>query len=138
MLYGGSLVNLMEPDLGPKFQVVTGDRFLGVGVGSSELTNEIKGKTRVGDVFISASPNTNASLEGTANGGWVSWHVTLAKAPLVIGYDSHSWYAAALKAKPWYQVITESGFRLGYTDPKLDPKSRGWLVSVVAERRLHL
>lgn len=122
VLYAGSLVNMMEHDLGPKFTQVTGYGFKGYGQGSQALANEIKGKLRRADVFISASPKVNAQLEGQENGDWVHWYATFASAPLVIGYNPKSSFAAQLKTKPWYQVLEESGFRLGRTDPKLDPK----------------
>lgn len=122
VLYCGSLQNMMEHDLGPKFSAATDYRYQGVGGGSTELANQIKGKVRRADVFVSANPNVNNSLEGAANGGWVSWYATFGSAPVVIAYNPYSRFAAELKAKPWYQVITEPGFRLGRTDPKLDPK----------------
>lgn len=124
VLYAGSLVNLMEHHLGPQFEKASGDTFQGFSAGSSALAMQIKGKVRQGDVFISASPSVNADLQGPANGNWVSWYVKFASAPLVIGYNTNSKFAADLKSKPWYQVITELGFRLGSTDPKLDPKGK--------------
>ena len=42
----------------------------------------------------------------------------------MIGYNPNSKFAADLKSKPWYQVITEPGFKLGSTDPKVDPKGK--------------
>ncbi|MGH3770471.1 MAG: extracellular solute-binding protein [Pseudonocardiaceae bacterium] len=124
VLYAGSLVNLMEHSLGPSFNQATGDTFQGFSAGSSALAAQIKGKVRQGDVFISASPSVNADLQGAANGNWVSWYVAFASAPLVIGYAPNSQFAADLKSKPWYQVITEPGFTLGSTDPKVDPKGK--------------
>lgn len=124
VLYAGSLVNMMEHDLGPKFGSATGFQYRGIGAGSTELANQIKGRVHAADVFISASPAVNSSLEGTANGSWVSWYARFATAPLVIAYNPHSRFAAELKAKPWYQVITEPGFLLGRTDPRLDPKGK--------------
>ena len=124
VLYAGSLVNLMEHSLGPKFEQANGDTFQGFSAGSSALAMQIKGKVRQGDVFISASPSVNQTLQGPANGNWVSWYANFASAPLVIGYDPNSKFAADLKSKPWYQVITEPGFKMGSTDPKLDPKGK--------------
>ena len=40
----------------------------------------------------------------------------------MLGYNPNSSFAGDLRTKPWYQVISESGFRLGFTDPTLDPK----------------
>lgn len=124
VLYAGSLVNLMEHSLGPAFAEQTGDRFRGYAGGSSKLANEIKGELRHGDVFISANPNVDARLMGQADGNWVGWYISFAHSPLVIGYNPASRFAAAFKAKPWYQVLREPGIRIGRTDPKLDPKGR--------------
>lgn len=43
VLYAGSLVRLMEQELGPRFTETTGYRFVGFAAGSVELANEIKG-----------------------------------------------------------------------------------------------
>ncbi|GAC1382268.1 MAG: hypothetical protein NVSMB48_12180 [Marmoricola sp.] len=122
VLYAGSLVRLMEGQIGPGFQAATGDTFSGFSAGSTALAQQIKGKVRQGDVFISASAKANAALEGAANGNWESWHLTFATAGLVLGYNPHSRFAAGLRSKPWYEVITRPGFRLGSTDPATDPK----------------
>jgi molybdate/tungstate transport system substrate-binding protein len=122
VLYAGSLVNLMEHDLGPAFSSATGYTFDGQGAGSSGLANQIKGKVKQGDVFISASPSVNDTLRGPANGDWVSWYAAFATAPLVLGYNPNSRFAVDLRSSPWRQAITEPGFRLGRTDPSTDPK----------------
>src|SRR5271156_450454 len=79
VLYAGSLVNLMEHGVGPAFDKASGDTFQGFAGGSSGLANQIKGKLRQGDVFVSASPKVNDGLMGAANGDWVSWYVTFAQ-----------------------------------------------------------
>ena len=122
VLYAGSLVNLMERSIGPAFDKASGDRFQGYAGGSKLLANQVKGKLRRADVFISAVPRVNASLMGPANGNWVSWYVSFAESPLVIGYNPASRFAADFRSKPWYQVLLEPGIRIGRTDPKLDPK----------------
>jgi molybdate/tungstate transport system substrate-binding protein len=122
VLYAGSLVNLMERGIGPAFDKATGNQFQGYAGGSVELAKQIKGKLRRGDVFISANPKVNFALMGAANGDWVKWHIAFAQSPLVIGYNASSKFAADFKTKPWYQVLTEPGIKIGRTDPKLDPK----------------
>ncbi|MBV8737337.1 MAG: extracellular solute-binding protein [Alphaproteobacteria bacterium] len=122
VLYAGSLVNLMEHGTGPAFDKASGDEFRGYAGGSNLLANQIKGKLRRGDVFISANPAVNGSLMGEKNGNWVSWYVSFAQSPLVLGYNPTSRFAADFKSKPWYQVLMEPGIRIGRTDPKLDPK----------------
>jgi molybdate/tungstate transport system substrate-binding protein len=124
VLYAGSLLPLMEDTLGPRFSAESGYRFTGVAGGSAELAAQIKGRIRRGDVFISASPAVDTTLEGTANGSWVSWYMAFARAPLVLAYNVHSSFAGAWHREPWYIVVTSPGFRLGRTDPTLDPKGR--------------
>ena len=122
VLYAGSLVNLMERGIGPAFDKATGDTFQGFAGGSNKIANEIKGKLRQGDIFVSANPKVNDTLMGEANGNWVNWYITFAQSPLVIGYSPSSKFAADFKSKPWYEVLQEPGIRIGRTDPKLDPK----------------
>jgi molybdate transport system substrate-binding protein len=124
VLYAGSLANLMEQSVGPAFDQATGGDFQGVGAGSTALVSDIKGKVKQGDVFISASTDANSGLMGASNGDWEDWYATFATAPLVIGYNPQSKFVNDLKTKPWQQVITEPGFRMGSTDPKLDPKGK--------------
>jgi molybdate/tungstate transport system substrate-binding protein len=122
VLYAGSLVNLMEHGVGPGFNKATGDQFRGYAGGSVGLANQIKGKLRRGDVFISANPKVNSALMGATNGDWVKWYVAFAQSPLVIGYNASSKFATDFKTKPWYRVLMEPGIKIGRTDPKLDPK----------------
>jgi molybdate/tungstate transport system substrate-binding protein len=122
VLYAGSLVNLMERGVGPAFDQKSGGRFQGYAGGSVKLANEIKGKLRRGDIFISANPKVNDQLMGKPNGDWVRWYITFAQSPLVIGYNPSSRFADDLKNKPWYEALSEPGLKLGRTDPKLDPK----------------
>ena len=63
------------------------------------LANQIKGKLRQGDVFVSANPKVNDGLMGAANGDWVSWYITFAQSPLVIGYNASSKFAADFKSE---------------------------------------
>lgn len=122
VLYAGSLVNLMERSIGPAFEKATGQQFRGYAAGSNKIANEIKGKLRRGDVFISASPKVNSNLMGEANGDHVTWYVNFAESPLMIGYNPQSKFAAQFRSKRWDQVLQEPGIRIGRTDPKLDPK----------------
>ncbi len=122
VLYAGSLLDLMEQQLGPAFHEATGYTENGVAAGSQELASEIKGRTQKADVFISAAPAVNSSLEGRANGGWVSWFATFATSPLLLAYNPHSRFAKDLRTMPWWKVVTMHGFLLGRTDPAIDPK----------------
>lgn len=122
VLYAGSLTNLMERSVGPAFEKASGLHFAGYAAGSNKIANELRGKLRRGDVFISASPKVNQSLTGPANGSLVEWYVQFAASPLVIGYNARSPFAHALQTRRWDQALQSPGLRLGRTDPKLDPK----------------
>jgi len=122
VLYAGSLVNVMENRIGPAFGQATGEQFRGFAAGSVALANQIKDKLRRADVFISAVPAVNSRLMGSQNGDWVRWYTSFATSPLVIGYNPQSRFAADLKSSAWYGVMARPGFRLGRTDPALDPK----------------
>jgi molybdate/tungstate transport system substrate-binding protein len=139
VLYAGSLVNYMEHRLGPGFERATGFGFSGIGGGSTELANEIKGGVRQADVFVSASAKTDASLEGRGNGNWVSWYSTFMASPLELAYNPSSRFSAELRrGRPWYKVLTQPGIRVGRTDPVLDPKGVLTVEAVRnAARRLH-
>ena len=114
----------MTKQVGPGFNTATGYTFTGYSGDSGSLASMIKGKVQQGDVFISASPTVNTTLEGAANGSWVSWYATWASSPLVLGYNPKSKFASDLMTKPWYQVLTEPGILIGRTDPATDPKGK--------------
>lgn len=122
LLYAGSLVGAMTNDIGPAFNKATGYHLNGYPGGSVALALQIKEKLQKADVFLSAVPKVNDSLSGASNGNFVSWYADLASSPLVIGYSPKSKFASQLTSSNWYKVMQEPGFRLGRTDPKLDPK----------------
>jgi molybdate/tungstate transport system substrate-binding protein len=138
-LFAGSLVAYMEHNFRPSFERASGYGFQGFGGGSTELANEIKGGVRQGDVFLSAAATADHALEGASNGGWVSWYTSFMATPLELAYNPQSSFGHQIRSgKPWYQVLTEPGIRVGRTDPKLDPK--GVLTSeaiATAAKRLH-
>ncbi|MDE3007545.1 MAG: extracellular solute-binding protein [Acidobacteriota bacterium] len=122
VLYAGSLTNVMTNHLIPAFTRATGIRVVSVSNGSSALASEIRGKTQVGDVFLSAAASSDRELQGASNGNWVTTYTTFASSPLVLAYNPQSPFAGALRTRPWYEVVTRAGFLLGRTDPATDPK----------------
>jgi molybdate transport system substrate-binding protein len=117
----GSLDTLMTKQVGPAFHAATGYTLVDTSHGSGTLAADIKNKVAVADVFVSASPADDTTLEGTANGDWVSWYAAFATSPEVLGYYPKSKFAKDLQTMPWYKVITMPGFRLGRTNPSQDP-----------------
>ena len=122
VLFAGSLVAVMEDHVGPAFHQATGYGFEGFSDGSKALAADIKGRLRPADVFISGSPKVDKTLEGKANGDWVTIYRTFAYSYLELGYNGRSKFAGQLRTKPWYRVVGQSGFKLGRTDPATDPK----------------
>jgi len=111
----------MTKSVGPAFHAATGYTLVDTSHGSGTLEADIKNKTAVADVFVSASPADVAGLMGASNGNWVSWYAGFAASPEVLGYYPKSKFAKDLQTMPWYKVITLPGFRLGRTDPTQDP-----------------
>jgi molybdate/tungstate transport system substrate-binding protein len=124
VLYAGSLVGVMEQQIGPAFAKATGYGYSGYGAGSKAVASSIKGKLKQGDVFISASPSVNTTLMGAGNGNWVTWYGTFATSPLVIGFEANDRFASAFKRKRWWNVLQTPGLLLGRTDPAVDPKGQ--------------
>ena len=121
MFSAGSLDTLMTKSVGPAFHAATGYTLVDTSHGSGTLAADIKNKTAVADVFVSASPAVDSTLMGSANGDWVSWYAAFAASPEVLGYYPKSKFAKDLQTMPWYKVITMPGFRLGRTNPSQDP-----------------
>ncbi len=127
VMYAGSLTRFFEKKLGPAFEAATGFTFQGEGKGSVAIANLIKGKAKTPDVFISADPTVDASLQGESNGNYVSWWAPFARTEMVIGWSPKSKFRkdfeeAQAGKRAWESVLEQPGIRLGRTDPELDPK----------------
>lgn len=141
VMYAGSLTALFERKVGPAFAAASGFEFLGEGKGSVAIANLIKGKVRTPDVFVSADPAVNSSLHGAANGEYVHWWAPFARTEMVLAWGPKSRFKDAFEAaqagrRTWESVLEEPGFRLGRTDPELDPKGYRtlWLFQLDEER----
>ena len=88
------------------------------------------------DVYITADPAT-LPLLGSHDPGWA---IAFARSEIVLAYARASRFAAALDSAargslPWHRVVLRQGFRLGRTDPALDPKGyRAIFTFRLAER----
>lgn len=135
VLYAGSMTKVMEQKIRPDVQREFGLDFQGEGQGSDALAQMIRSNISRPDVFISASPSVNNRLlMGNQNHNIVKWYLTLAQDQIVIAYAPKSRFkdklnAAAKGEIPWYQVLGEKGFRLGRTDPVLDPKGASTIIT---------
>ena len=121
----------MKKILGPVFQTKTGYTYTGEGRGSLQIANMILDGQRRPDVFVSAGTipiNNLINSTSIINKSPVAQGlVKFVSGEMVIGYLPTSKFHTDLdKAKkglePWYQVLSEQGFKLGRTNPDLDPK----------------
>ena len=120
VLSAGSFSNVMVL-LGAAFKKDTGYTIENTSLGSSAIVSGVTSKTLQGDVFISASTGADRALEGAAHGNWINGYTDVGSSPVVLAYYPRSRFAAALRRRPWYDVITSAGFELGRTDPAVDP-----------------
>lgn len=134
VMYAGSLIRTFENKTGPVFQSETGYTYLGEGKGSVQVANMIIDQQRTPDVFVSAGTIPIKNLMDH-DPPLARWLVRFASAEVVITYTPNSPFFNDLeKARkgelPWYQVISEDGFKFRRTDPELDPK--GYYMIIVA------
>jgi molybdate/tungstate transport system substrate-binding protein len=141
--YAGSLANLNEKVVGPAFTKATGYAYQGRGAGSTALSQEIKAGEITPNVFESIGGKPIEALEPK----FTSWYVQFASSPIVVAYNPASKYASqfaaiASGAKPMSDLFTlmaTSGFRLGRTDPNVDPQGVAFIqMLMLAQKQYHL
>ena len=133
VMYAGSLLKIFEDRLGPAFQNQTGFTFQGESKGSVQIANMILDGFRKPDVFVSAGTIPILKLANN-NPPFIHWWIKFASAELVIMYSPNSRFHTELDLSkggniPWYKVISEKGFKLGRTDPELDPKGYNAIIA---------
>jgi molybdate/tungstate transport system substrate-binding protein len=141
--YAGSLLYLMEKVVGPAFTAETGYGYSGRGAGSLALSKEIAAGEITPDVFLSIGSKPIKSLEPK----FTSWYVQVAASPIVIAYSRTSRFASQLAAiaahrRPvtdLFRLLATKGFRLGRTDPNVDPQGQAFIEMLqLAKRRFGL
>jgi molybdate/tungstate transport system substrate-binding protein len=133
VIYAGSLVKIFETSLGQSFQNQTGYTYQGEGKGSVQIANMIVEGFRKPDVFVSAGTIPLMKIINN-NPPLANWLIKFASAEMVIAYSPKSHFFNDLeKARagqtPWYNVISESKFKFGRTDPELDPKGYNMIIT---------
>lgn len=125
VVYAASLTAVMRDGLEPAYRRAEGREVRGVPRGSSAGALQVRDGLLRADAYVTADPATLEMLGDRAPG----WAVVFARGELVVGYAGESGFAAALDsaAAPgggiaWHEVVRRPGFRLGRTDPELDPK----------------
>lgn len=131
MAYAGSLLYLMEKVVGPAFTSSTGYHYSGRGAGSLALSKEISSGEITPNVFMSVGSNPIRALEPK----FTSWYVRFAASPVVLAYSPSSRFAPELNAiaagtrqvSDLFNVLATPGFRLGRTDPNVDPQGQAFI-----------
>jgi molybdate/tungstate transport system substrate-binding protein len=135
VMYAGSLANIFENVIGPEFQSESEYTYIGEGKGSVQVANLIKDGFRTPDVFVSAGTSPVLMLMNNTP-PIAEWLVEFGSAEIVIAYSTTSPYFDDLeKARKgeisWYNIVSQDGFKLGRTDPELDPK--GYYAIITAK-----
>jgi molybdate/tungstate transport system substrate-binding protein len=137
----GSLQLLMDKFMGPPFISQTGDEYQNESMGSLGLAQDIVAGEITPNVFIPIGSAPISLLEPK----FTTWAVQFAASPLVVAYYPKGPHAAELKKisegklpiKDLFTVMATPGFKLGRTDPALDPQGQGFIEMVhLAEKYL--
>ncbi len=147
VMFAASLIKTFEESSGPSFEKKTGYTYVGEARGSVQIANMIIDGQRRPDVFVSAGTipimkllNNNADIGNQQRQRQqqplAQWLVKFGSAEMVIAYSPTSKFHIDLdKAKngqtPWYQILSQPGFKFGRTDPELDPK--GYCMVIAAK-----
>ncbi len=130
----GSLQLLMDKYMGPPFISATGDEYQNESMGSLGLAQDIVAGEITPNVFIPIGSAPMALLEPK----FTTWAVEFAASPLVVAYYPEGPHAAELKKisegklpiKDLFTLMATPGFKLGRTDPTIDPQGQGFIEMV--------
>ena len=130
----GSLQLLMDKYIGPPFIAQTGDEYQNQSAGSVGLAQEIAAGELTPNVFIPIGSAPMALVEPT----FTTWAVQFASSPLVVAYYPNGPYAPELKKisdgklpiADLFTLMATPGFKLGRTDPAVDPQGQGFVMMV--------
>lgn len=135
----GSLQLLMDKYIGSPFIAQTGDEYQNQSAGSAGLAQEIVAGEITPNVFIPIGDAAMSVVEPT----FTTWAVQFAASPLVVAYYPQGKYAAELKEisegklpiTDLFTLMATPGFKLGRTDPALDPQGQGFVEMVGLAQR---
>jgi molybdate/tungstate transport system substrate-binding protein len=129
--YASSIQYLNEKIVGPAFTKDKGYGYSGRGGASGELESEIASGEITPNVFESVGGDNITPLEPK----FTKWYIQYASTQIVVAYNPKSKYASDFKAyasgsKPLaglFTLMQTSGFKLGRTDPNIDPQGRAFI-----------
>jgi molybdate/tungstate transport system substrate-binding protein len=141
--YAASLTFLNEKVAGPAFSTATGNTYSGEGNASGTLSSEIAANVIHPNVFESVGGDNITPLEPK----FTKWYVQYAGTQMVVAYNPKSKYASQFKAiaagkeplKNLFTLMEKPGFKLGRTDPNIDPQGRDFVYMLeLAQSYYHL
>jgi molybdate/tungstate transport system substrate-binding protein len=141
--YASSLEFLNEKVAGPAFHQAAGFTYSGQGASSGELESEIAAGQIHPGVFESVGSDNITPLEPK----FTKWYIQYAGTQMVVAYNPKSKYASQLKAiadgkkpiKDLFTLMETPGFKLGRTDPNIDPQGRDFIYMLeLAQKYYHL
>jgi len=141
--YASSLQFLNEKAAGPAFTRAAGYSYTGRGASSGDLAADIASGEITPNVFESVGGDNIRPLEPKLT----KWYIQYAGTSMVVAYNPNSKYASQFKAiadgtKPLTDLFTlmqAPGFRLGRTDPNIDPQGRDFIYMLeLAHSYYHL
>jgi len=124
----GSLQLLMDKYMGPPFIAQTGDEYQNQSAGSGGLAHEIVAGEITPNVFAPIGSAAMTVVEPV----FTTWAVQFAASPLVVAYYPQGQDAPELKKisegklpiTDLFTLMATPGFKLGRTDPALDPQGQ--------------
>lgn len=141
--YAASLAYLNEKIVGPAFEQADLLKYSGRAGPSDGLSKEIASGEITPDVFESVGGDPIAALEPK----FTKWYVQFATTSIVLAYNPASKYAKQFKAiangtepvRNLFSILQQPGFKLGRTDPNLDPQGRAFIYMLeLAQMKYHL
>ncbi len=141
--YAASLTFLNEKVAGPAFATATGNKYLGQGAASGTLESEIAAGAIHPNVFESVGGDNITPLEPK----FTKWYIQYAGTQMVVAYNPKSKYGSQFKAiaagreplKNLFTLMEKPGFKLGRTDPNIDPQGRDFVYMLeLAQSYYHL
>jgi molybdate/tungstate transport system substrate-binding protein len=141
--YAASLQFLNEKIVGPAFTAATGLKYTGRAGPSDGLESEIAAGEIKPDVFEAVGGDNITPLFPK----FTKWYVQYAATSIVVAYNPQSKYASQFAAiasgrkpiKDLFSLFEKPGFKLGRTDPNLDPQGRGFIYMLeLAQAKYHL
>ena len=141
--YAASLSYLNEKVAGPAFTKATGYKFSGTANASGALEQLIAAGELKPDVFQSVGGDNITPLQPK----FTKWYIQYAGTSMVVAYNPKSKYASQFEAiaagkeplKNLFTLMQKPGFKLGRTDPNIDPQGRDFIFMLqLAQKYYHL